>query len=138
MRNHASDATRPEPRRAAGVSTAAMALLLPLTTLAASGGWPPDIEGRITRAIDGSGIRVSWKSKVECTQTICEAELTGEDPNPETVDWMTELTERLPLTEWGVKQLSMVIREKSPGVRVSVLRLSNETPHPQTTVVSDP
>ena len=137
MRNHASNAMRHELRRSACIAAATITVLLPPATEGASGGWPADIESRITRAIDGSGVRVNWKSKVECTETICEAELTGADPNPTTVDWMTELTQRLPLTEWGVKQLSMVIREKSPGVRVSVLRLSNET-LPQTTVVSDP
>jgi hypothetical protein len=99
-------------------------------------GWPPDIEDRITRAIDGSGVTVTWQSKVQCTPTVCEAELNGADPNPTNVDWMTELTGRLPLTEWGVKQISMTLREKSPGVRVSVLRLSNSAPQPQATAVT--
>jgi len=112
-----------------------MALLSVFSTNAATG-WPPDIEARITRAIDDSGVAVSWQSKVQCTETVCEAELNGAEPNPTNVDWMTELTERLPLTDWGVKQISMTLREKAPGVRVSVLRLSNSAPQPQTTAVT--
>ena len=112
-----------------------MALLSVFSTNAATG-WPPDIEVRITRAIDDSGVPVSWQSKVQCTETVCEAELNGAEPNPTNVDWMTELTERLPLTDWGVKQISMTLREKAPGVRVSVLRLSNSAPQPQSTAVT--
>ena len=112
-----------------------MALLSVFSTSSATG-WPPDIEDRITRAIDDSGVTVSWQSKVQCTETVCEAELNGAEPNPTNVDWMTELTGRLPLTDWGVKQISMTLREKAPGVRVSVLRLSNSAPQSQTTAVT--
>jgi hypothetical protein len=124
MRIHTREGRRRGPALQPGRWTPAALLLVSIASPAAGGGWPPDIENRITRAIDGSGVTVNWQSKVQCTETVCEAELTGEDPNPTNVDWMTELTQRLPLTEWGVRQISMVVREKAPGVRVSVLRLS--------------